>query len=193
MLASVEEAIASVDRRRYLPAEFCDAPSDFAVPFGDNQTVPTAAITQLFFELAELDEDDVVLEIGTGSGYQAAILALLVLSVHTVEVRDVPPEVVDKLPCNVTVYHRDGIQNPPNILFDKLLVTCGVPYVMDTWMDSLREGGIAVIPVALDGGGCAVRKYIRQAYAMEDCGDFAYAQFVPAAMPLAKPSEARCK
>lgn len=189
----IDEAIASIDRKRFLPSDFVDTDPDIPVPIGPGQSVPTAAITKLFLELLDLKRDDVVIEIGTGSGYQAAIMAKLAREIHSVESREIATGLKDALPSNVFLYHRNGVTDPPEIQADKMIITCGVPYFPWKWLEQMKHGAIAVVPIIMEGGGCAVRKYIRDIYQMQDCGDFAYADFVFAEMPLVPPIEARCR
>lgn len=190
---SVDEAIALIDRKEFLPADFADTDPNIPVPIGPGQTVPTAAITKLFLDLLELKRDDLVVEIGTGSGYQSAIMAQLAREVHTVEVREIATGLKDILPSNVYLYHRNGLTDPPEVKADKMIITCGVPFFLWKWLEIMKPEAIAVVPIMLDGGGCAVRKYVRDVYQMRDCGDFAYADFVLAEMPVILPIEARCR
>jgi protein-L-isoaspartate(D-aspartate) O-methyltransferase len=176
------EAIASVDRKQFLPPEVVNEPwiDDFPVPMGPGQSVPTALMTALFVQLAGIGPDSVVMEVGTGSGYQAAILARIVKTLHTFEIRDVPADLISKLPENVTIYHRDAVCDLPDIQVDAILVTCDTPGPYKSWKRVLKDGGVIVIPVRGE-----IRKYERNNFRFEDMGTFAYAKFVDVESPHA--------
>jgi protein-L-isoaspartate(D-aspartate) O-methyltransferase len=176
---TIAEAIAAVDRRQFLPPDAVDTPGieNVPVPFGLGQTVPTALMTELFIRLADLQPHHVVIEVGTGSGYQAAILARIVKEVHTFEVRDIPLDLCQKLPGNVTIYHRDAVTDVADLdlVADAILVTCAVPGPYRAWKNTLRDGGVLVAPKRETGEIC---KYVKTGHFLRDMGTFAYANFV---------------
>jgi protein-L-isoaspartate(D-aspartate) O-methyltransferase len=180
----IAEAIAAVDRRQFLPPDVANTPDieDVPVPFGNGQTVPTALMTELFIKLADLHPFDVVMEVGTGSGYQAAILSKLVKEVHTFEVRDIPACLSQRLPDNVTIYHRDAVSDVSDIDFvaDAILVTCAIPGPYRVWKKLLRNGGVLVAPLRGTGEIC---KYVKDGLYFRDIGPFAYANFVTVESP----------
>ena len=180
----VMEAIAEVDRRQFLPSDIANTPGieDLPIPFGPGQTVPTAMMTELFIRLANLQPNHVVMEVGTGSGYQAAILARMVKEVHTFEVRDLPAGLAERLPGNVTIYHRDAVCDLPDIDVDAILVTCSIPAPYRNWRTVLKDGGVIV--AALRNG--EICKYVRQGFYFRDLGPYAFANFVSVESPMSE-------
>ena len=179
----VMEAIAEVDRRQFLPPDIANTPGieDLPIPFGPGQTVPTAMMTELFIRLANLKPSDVVMEVGTGSGYQAAILARMVKEVHTFEVRDLPAGLAERLPDNVTIYHRDAVCDiPDDLQVDAILVTCAIPAPYRSWRTVLKDGGV-IVAAKLNGEIC---KYVRQGFYFRDLGPYAFANFVAIESPM---------
>jgi protein-L-isoaspartate(D-aspartate) O-methyltransferase len=148
----VEEAMRAVDRKEFVPEEYEDqAYVDRPLPIGEGQTITAPHMVAMMTEALEPAEDERVLEIGTGSGYQAAVLAQLVTEVHTVErIVDLAEQARERLKQygNVTVYRRDGSRGlPDEAPFDKILVTAAAPRLPEMLVDQLREGGRLVVPV----------------------------------------------
>lgn len=173
-------AIESVDRGEFLPDKYKSlAKSDTAVPFADGITVPPTSMTALVVDLLDLSIDDKVLEIGTGSGYQTAVLARCCAEVQTCDIVRVPNEVLDKLPENVTIHHeRDGRWPFTWDKFDAILVTAGSDKLYDFWSDVLNEGGRLVLPVGADHK-YEVRKYVKEHGKLREMGTYAYCNVVP--------------
>jgi protein-L-isoaspartate(D-aspartate) O-methyltransferase len=175
-------ALEAVDRRLFIPNEYLKlAPYDVPIPLGPGQALPSRAAAELFIGLLDVKPNDKVLEIGTGSGYEAAILSQMCAEVHTVEVREVPDYVKDLLPENVMIHQfQDGRYGLPwEGHFDAILVTCGVPHVEAAWYCQLAEGGRLVVPI---GNRTKQRlvKFVREGDRLHDMGDFAYVRCVPA-------------
>lgn len=176
-----DEAVGLIDRARFLPERYRSlADVDCAVVINEGITVPTKVYTELVIDLLELKSDDRVLEIGTGSGYQSAVLATVCSEVHTVDIAPIPDEVIDSLPENVFV-HREKDGRYPCMQegeFDAVLVTAGAEKIYEWWAQVLREGGVLVVPI---GGQqhYEVRKYVKRYGFMRDMGTFAYASFIP--------------
>ncbi|MBN2330888.1 MAG: protein-L-isoaspartate(D-aspartate) O-methyltransferase [Candidatus Aenigmarchaeota archaeon] len=127
--------------------------SDYPLQIGHGQTISAPHMVAMMTELLKPKESDNVLEIGAGSGYQAAILSRLVSRVLTVEVE---PDLavfakgnLDKAGCtNVDVLVGDGSKgHPPRAPYDKIIVTCAAPDILQAWKDQLKEGGILIAPV----------------------------------------------
>lgn len=127
--------------------------SDYPLQIGHGQTISAPHMVAMMTELLKPGQSDVVLEIGAGSGYQAAILSRLVSRVFTVEVE---PDLamfakrnLEKVGCgNVEVLLGDGSKgHPPAAPYDKIIVTCAAPEILGAWKDQLKEGGILVAPV----------------------------------------------
>jgi protein-L-isoaspartate(D-aspartate) O-methyltransferase len=169
-----------------LPPDVANTPGieDLPIPFGQGQTVPTAVMTELFIRLADLKPHHVVMEVGTGSGYQAAILARVVKEVHTFEIRDLPADLCAKLPDNVVVYHRDAVCDlPEGLKVDAILVTCSIPAPYRYWKSVLKDGGVIIAPTRKYGEIC---KYVRDGFYFRDMGAFAYANFVEICSPISE-------
>ena len=152
--ARVMEAIASVPRHEFVPQELRDlAYANRPLPIGHGQTISQPYIVALMTELAGLQPDDVVLEIGTGSGYQAAVLATLVRQVYTIEIiPDLGQRAVTDLSrlgyANVQVRIGDGYHGwPEHAPYDAILVTAAPDRIPAPLLEQLRPGGRLVVPV----------------------------------------------
>jgi len=148
------EALLKIPRHLFVQeAMAAQAYSDGPLPIGEKQTISQPYIVALMTELLELKGDDHVLEIGTGSGYQTAILASLVRRVWTIErIRPLAMQarkVLDSLHLlNVNIKVADGTLGwPEEGPFDAILVTAGAPAVPETLAAQLAPGGRLVIPV----------------------------------------------
>ncbi len=147
-------AMRKVERHRFVPErQQASAYTDQPLPIGEGQTISQPYIVALMTELLELDGDEKVLEVGTGSGYQAAVLGELAASVFTIEI--VPPlaQHAEKLLKelgydNITVRCGDGyIGWPEQAPFDAIIITCAPPQVPQPLIDQLADGGRMVVPV----------------------------------------------
>ena len=152
--SGVLRAIETTERHQFIPRTLWDqAYYDMALPIGDKQTISSPFIVALMTEALDPKPSDVVLEIGTGSGYQAAVLSPLVRDVYTIEI--VEPlgrkaaATLERLGYdNVHVKVGDGFLGWPSVApFDKIIVTCSPESVPKPLIDQLREGGRMVIPV----------------------------------------------
>ncbi len=151
---AVIAAMKKVPRHLFLPEELIDdAYDDRALPIGYGQTISQPYIVALMTELLELKGDEKVLEIGTGSGYQAAILAELVKEVYTIErveaLAQKAKKIFEKLGySNIKVYMKDGTEGiPEEAPFDRVIITAATPKLPDPLISQLKEGGIIVAPV----------------------------------------------
>lgn len=152
--ACVLEALAAVPRHEFVPLQFrADAYADKPLPIGEGQTISQPFMVAAMTEALELAGDERVLEIGTGSGYQAAVLSLLVREVITVESRTplalAAQERLTRLGyANVHVHNGDGSAGLPDAApYDAILVTAGAPEIPSVFASQLRERGKVVIPV----------------------------------------------
>lgn len=147
-------AMARVPRHLFVPiARRNRAYDDTPLPLGEGQTISQPYIVAWMTELLEVGEDDTVLEVGTGSGYQAAILGVLARKVYTIEripslarsARDLLTELgLD----NVEVIEGDGSKGlKEHAPFNAILVAAGSPSVPQALVDQLADGGRLVIPV----------------------------------------------
>jgi len=126
---------------------------DYPLPIGEQQTISQPYIVAEMTQALDLGEDDRVLEIGTGSGYQAAILAQIVYRVYTVERKRSlylqARNLFDKLHYhNIVMKYADGTKGwRDESPFDGIIVTAGAPQIPDVLIDQMGEGGRLVVPV----------------------------------------------
>ena len=150
----VLDAMADVPRERFVPPNFrAQAYEDRALPIGHGQTISQPLMVAMMTEALHLRPDDRVLEIGTGSGYQAAVLATLAREVHSVErvdpLLDRARDALAELQVENAVLHPadDALGDPPHAPFDAILVAAGAPHVPRALVDQLADGGVLVIPI----------------------------------------------
>jgi protein-L-isoaspartate(D-aspartate) O-methyltransferase len=154
----VLQAMRDVPRHRFVPPHLQgDAYDDRPLPIGEGQTISQPYIVAVMTESLALAPNHHVLDIGTGSGYQAAILARQAAAVVTIE-RHAPlaaraKEVLASLGIrNVDVVVGDGSEGyPPRAPYDRILVGAGAPAVPETLKQQLADGGRLVIPVGPAG------------------------------------------
>jgi protein-L-isoaspartate(D-aspartate) O-methyltransferase len=150
----VLDAMRKVERHLFVPAELADyASADQPLPVGYNQTISQPYIVAYMTEALKLDPRSKVLEIGTGSGYQAAVLGELCDSVFTIEIVNElgtkAKSLLKKLGYdNVFVKIGDGYKGWSEYApFDAIIVTCAPTHVPEPLTDQLVEGGKMIIPV----------------------------------------------
>ena len=152
------DAMRSVPRHAFVPLEYHFAAyADGPLPIGSDQTISQPYIVALMTELLELTGSERVLEIGTGSGYQSAVLAELAKEVHTIErhpsLARSAQYTLKKLGYkNIFVHTGDGSKGLPEFApFDGILVTAAAPVVPQSLLSQLKDGGCLVIPVGSRG------------------------------------------
>jgi protein-L-isoaspartate(D-aspartate) O-methyltransferase len=150
----VLEAMRSVPRHLFVPARLrSQAYGDYPLPIGEDQTISQPSLVALMTHLLRPRPGDVVLEVGTGSGYQAAILSGLVGRVYSIEiVEPLARQAAERLRSlgysNVAVRHGDDYAGwPQHAPFDSIIVTAGAPHVPKPLIEQLKPGGRMVIPV----------------------------------------------
>jgi protein-L-isoaspartate(D-aspartate) O-methyltransferase len=166
----VIEAMRQTPRHEFVPlGQRKNAYFDMALPIGEGQTISPPFIVAYMTEAIDPQPGDNVLEIGTGSGYQAAVLSKLVRHVYTIEIvaslGHRAAKVLEKLRYdNVHVKVGDGYQGwPEHAPFDKIIVTCSPEKVPPALAEQLREGGRMVIPVG--------ERYQQTLYLLKKTGD----------------------
>jgi protein-L-isoaspartate(D-aspartate) O-methyltransferase len=164
----VLQAMARVPRHRFLPSPGDPgAYADYPLPIGDGQTISQPYMVAIMTEALQLEGGEKVLEIGAGSGYQAAILAELARVVYSVERFPALAEraltrLVELGYENVTVVVGDGSKGyPEQAPYDRIIVTAASPKVADPWTEQLAEGGILLAPVG-DRWGQTLRRLTRR-------------------------------
>ena len=155
----VLEAMRRIPRHYFVPEEYANiAYSDSPLPIGHGQTISQPYIVALMTELLELEGEENVLEVGTGSGYQAALLACLAREVHTIEryteLADKAEEALMRLRlASVLVHVGDGSLGLPRYApYQAIMITAAAPHVPQPIFDQLAEGGRLVLPVGGAGG-----------------------------------------
>jgi protein-L-isoaspartate(D-aspartate) O-methyltransferase len=150
----VLDAIRQTPRHELIPQRLWDqAYVDSSLPIGDQQTISSPFIVASMTQVIDPQPTDKVLEIGTGSGYQAAVLSPLVDQVYTIEIverlgRKAEQDLRRLGYENVSVRVGDGFKGWPEAApFDKIIVTCSPESVPEPLVEQLREGGLMVIPV----------------------------------------------
>jgi protein-L-isoaspartate(D-aspartate) O-methyltransferase len=150
----VMEIMATVPRHEFVPDEILShAYVNSALPITHGQTISQPYIVALMTDLAAVNKDSLVLEVGTGSGYQAAVLAELVKHVYTIEIIEpLGLQAKDKLQQlgydNITVKIGDGYRGwPEHAPFDAILVTASAEQVPLPLIEQLKPGGKLVIPI----------------------------------------------
>lgn len=150
----VMAAMRSVPRERFVPAEMVAAAfEDGPLPIGHGQTISQPFMVAVMTDLLAIDAESTVLEVGTGSGYQAAVLSCLAKKVYSIEIVEPLATAARKLLWelgyrNVEVAEGDGYDGwPEHAPYDGIIVTAGAPAVPPPLVDQLKPGARLVIPV----------------------------------------------
>lgn len=157
--ARVIAAMRKVDRHRFVPpGQAAQAYDNRPLPIGMGQTISQPFIVALMTDLLNAEPGDKVLEVGTGSGYQAAVLAEIVRAVYSIEIveplgRAAARALADTGYRNVHTRIGDGYAGwPDEAPFDGIIVTAAAPYLPQPLVDQLKSGGRLVIPLGEHGG-----------------------------------------
>ncbi len=157
-------AMEEVPRHLFVPEKMREcAYGDEALPIGEGQTISQPYMVALMTECLELRGDELVLEVGTGSGYQAAVLGLLAKKVYSVErVEKLFLQAKERLAMlgygNVCVIHGDGsVGYKKEAPYDRIIVTAAARDVPEKLLEQLKEGGILAIPC----GGAFMQMLLR--------------------------------
>ena len=181
----VLEVMEKVPRHEFVPEEYRTfAYEDCPLPIGEGQTISQPYIVALMTECLNLKDDEKVLEVGTGSGYQAAILSELACEVYTIEILEPlskrAEELLQKLGYrNVKAKCGDGYLGWEEYApFDGIIVTCAPDHIPQPLIDQLAEGGRMVIPVG-ESGFIQVLKVVEKREGKVTVRDVTSVQFVP--------------
>lgn len=146
-------AMEALPRHYFFDSGFLEyAYEDKAFPIGEGQTISQPYTVAYQTELLDIQKGDKVLEVGTGSGYQAGILFNMGAKVYSIERQKAlylkTKELLPKIGLIIRVYFGDGYNGLPAFApFDKIIVTAGAPYIPQKLIDQLKPGGKMVIPV----------------------------------------------
>ena len=189
-------AIKKTPREMFVSESFQDhAYENVALPIGHAQTISQPQIVALMTERLELSGREKVLEIGTGSGYQAAILARLARRVFTIErhrelVRDAERRFAALRLGNIVTRFGDGTKGwPEQAPFDRIIVTAAAPDIPAALIDQLATGGVMVLPI---GGEYQDQQLIRVRRGESGCEteELGWVRFVPLVAGLPRPGGA---
>lgn len=149
----VLNAMMKVKRQKFIPDEYCHlAYHDAPIQIGKGQTISQPYIVALMTQSLKLKKDEKVLEIGTGSGYQAAVLSEITKQVYSVEII---PELARKASetlsalgyNNVNIKTGDGYKGwPEHAPFDAIIITAAIDHIPQPLIDQLKEGGRIILP-----------------------------------------------
>jgi protein-L-isoaspartate(D-aspartate) O-methyltransferase len=150
----VLEAMTDLPRHQFVPpGRESQAYQDAPLPIGRGQTISQPYIVALMLEALHVQPDNRVLDVGTGSGYQTALLAMLADHVYAIErveclARQAEKNLAEVGLDNVTLRCGDGTLGwPEHAPFDRIISGAGGPEIPDAWSDQLAEGGCMVLPV----------------------------------------------
>ncbi len=154
---NVINAMIYVERHQFVPKNLARlAYEDYPLPIGEKQTISQPYVVALMTEKLALRKNNKVLEIGTGSGYQAAILSSIVDEVYTIEIvpslaHQAAQRLKDHGFVNVQVRAGDGFLGWPEAApFDAIIITCAPPEVPEPLIEQLAEGGRLIVPLGDD-------------------------------------------
>lgn len=180
---SVLAAMEKIPRHLFIDSSFLEyAYQDKAFPIGDGQTISQPFTVATQSELLQIKSKEKILEIGTGSGYQTCVLLELNAKVFTIERQRSlylkTKALLNKLNYHANCFYGDGYAGLPNFApFDKIIVTCGAPFVPEPLKQQLKIGGIMVIPVGENAQQMQV--YTKLSETEFDCKEKGEFRFVP--------------
>lgn len=176
-------AIENIPRHFFLDSTFDrQAYEDRAFPIAAGQTISQPYTVAYMTELLDVKKFDKILEVGTGSTYQASVLAELGATVYTVERQKALYDHVDNLSflrkyTTIKRFYGDGYKGLPGYApFDKIIVTAGAPYIPESLVKQLKNGGVMVIPLGEQGQQKMQRltKDLSGNISQEELGNFAF-------------------
>jgi protein-L-isoaspartate(D-aspartate) O-methyltransferase len=183
---AVLAAIEKVPREAFLPEVLRQhAYDNVSLPISQGQTISQPYIVAMMTDALELTGSERVLEIGTGSGYQAAVLAALCRRVYSIErLRPLLVEAERLLfnlkITNLTARHGDGAEGWPEVApFDRIILTCAAPARPTVLVSQLKPGGVMVAPVNTSSDHQKIRRYRLDENSVCHEEDIVDARFVP--------------
>ena len=185
----VQGAMRRVPRHRFIPGvSLWRAYANIPLPIGHDQTISQPEVVAVMTEALQLRGQERVLEIGTGSGYQAAVLSVLAKQVYTIEIipelgKAARKRLSDFGYANVSVLIGDGYRGwPKHAPFDRILLTAAPPEVPAALLDELSLGGVLVAPIGPTPVEQRLLRYTktRTGTTVEDLGFVAFVPMVPA-------------
>ena len=152
--AKILSAIEKIPREKFIPKNFrYQAYDNLALPIGDNQTISQPFVVAKMTQLLELESKHKVLEVGTGSGYQSAVLSKLVRRVYTIErIKNLSIKAENifkelKISNIVTKYADGNLGWKEQIPFDRIIITAATSHISKEISSQIDEGGIIVSPI----------------------------------------------
>jgi protein-L-isoaspartate(D-aspartate) O-methyltransferase len=166
------------------PAFLVHAYTDKAFPISSGQTISQPYTVAVQTSLLKIKKRDKILEIGTGSGYQAAVLAEMGAKVYTIErFRELylrAQEIISSLGYNIDFFYGDGYEGKPQYgPFDGILITAAAPEVPKKLLTQLKPGGMMVLPVGQPGGSQVMMVVERKGEDEYEYSEHGYFVFVP--------------
>jgi protein-L-isoaspartate(D-aspartate) O-methyltransferase len=181
---NVLKAVGTVPRHLFFEKAFLEhAYQDKAFPIGEGQTISQPYTVAFMTQLLMVEKGDKVLEVGTGSGYQACILEEMGAKVYTIEYNETlyhkTKEFLPQIGYNPKMFQGDGSKGLPEYApFDKIIVTAGAPSVPSALVEQLKMGGVLVIPVG-DRSGQRMIRIIKESDKKIIKEEHSYFSFVP--------------
>jgi protein-L-isoaspartate(D-aspartate) O-methyltransferase len=184
----VLEAVGSLPRHFFFESSFLEfAYDDKPFPIGAGQTISQPFTVAFQTQLLDIKKGDKILEIGTGSGYQACILSMLGARVYTIERhKSLYLRTKEFLPnigfAKIKVFYGDGFAGVPAFApYDKILITAAVAFIPETLVEQLKPGGLMVLPLGDDDVQTmtVVRKTTEGEFIKEKFGAFRFVPMLP--------------
>ncbi len=183
----VLDAIGKIPRHIFMDAAFVEhAYIDKAFPIGANQTISQPYTVAVQSQLLDIKKGDKILEVGTGSGYQAAVLIEMGAKVYTIERQKElyvsSQNTLAKLGYKAQFFYGDGYVGLPSYgPFDKIIITAGAPAIPEKLLSQLKVGGLLIAPI---GGRdvqvmTIVKKKDKNEYAKREIGNFVFVPMLP--------------
>ncbi|MCY4198084.1 MAG: protein-L-isoaspartate(D-aspartate) O-methyltransferase [Rhodobacteraceae bacterium] len=184
---TVLEALRQVDRKEFVSPTFANrAYEDIALPIARGQTISQPGIVGIMTQALQVEKSHRVLEIGTGSGYQAMVLSYLCRHVYSIErFRSLTQSAKSLLMEHhkrqrVSIIHGDGSEGLSDAApFDRIIITAAAEEVPPVLMKQLKPDGIMVLPIKRSHSDQSLMQVIRKQYAEDEYNDLGMVRFVP--------------